>query len=220
MKTGTRWGNRGSLTVEAGLLVPVILLVLFWLVNMAFLLYQQAALQAIAFQAVEAAQAGWDNTAKEIGTGRLTGSEQLGDGGLYWNLSDRRGALKADSLRRWVVDRMDRDPVMNLFIGPASEGRVDVAVATGGLGFMRRNIQVTITDRRQTLFGPLRGLLGITGLPAVRAVSRGTVQDPAELIRNLDWGVELYGEAVAGAPAGSVLSRLEGMRTKCIDLMQ
>ncbi len=213
-------GNRGSLSVEACLIVPLILLVLFWLVNVAFLLYWQAALQSIAAQAVEAAQAGWDNPSKEIGSGRLAGSGQLGDGGLYWNLRDRRGALKAESLRRWTLDRIERDPLMKLFAGPAGDGRVTVSVETGGLGFLRRSITVRITDRRETLFSPLRRPLSLAADPAVRVMSRGTLQDPAELIRNLDFGLELYAQAARDAAPGTLINRLEEIRTKCIDLLE
>ncbi len=215
--------QRGSLTVEAVLIVPIIIFVLFWLVNIAFVLYQYAALQSIANQAVEAAQAGWDNTSKDIQSGRLESSRQLDDEWLYWSLLDREGSLKEKSLQSWTAKRIREDRIMDIFTGKAKQGNVAVEVGTQGLSCLRRSIAVKITDSRSTLFSPIRTMFGFDMTNQVVVMSKGTLQDPPELIRNLDWGTELYSEYINGHSDGKlakVTQNIAGIREKCVDLLK
>ncbi len=215
--------SRGSLTVEAVLIVPIIIFVLFWLVNIAFVLYQYAALQSYANQGVEAAQSGWDNTSKEIGSGRLEDSKQLDDEWLYWNVIDRDQGIKKRSLQQWVQKRLQKDRLMSLFTGRSKQGKVTVEVETQSILSLRRGIEVRITDNRNTLFSPLRSLFGFALTNQVAVVSRGTLQDPAELIRNLDWGTELYSEYINEKPEGGlagVTRKVADIRGKCIEWMK
>lgn len=223
MATRNSDSARGSLTVEAVLIVPIIIFVLFWLVNIAFVLYQYAALQAIANQAVEAAQAGWDNTAKDIRTGRLETSGQLSVEGLYWGIWDPDQALKESSLKAWVIKSVNRDPLMDIFTGKTKQGGIKADVTTQSLLGLRRSITVKITDDRLTLFSPIRSMFGFEKTNQVVVASRGTLQDPAELIRDLDWGAELYSEYMNNHPEGALADaarKLADIRERCITLLK
>lgn len=215
--------SRGSLTVEAVLIVPIIIFVMFWLVNIAFVLYQYAALQAIANQAVEAAQRGWDNTAKDIQTGCLEESGELGDEDIYWGVWDRNQPLKESSLKAWALKRVNKDPVMDIFTGASRQESVKVEVSIKNIVGLRRSITVRITDGRRTLFSPVRSMFGFDLTNHVVVVSRGALQDPAELIRNLDWGAELYSEYMENNPEGAVANatrKITEIREKCITLLK
>lgn len=214
--------SRGSLTVEAVLVIPIIIFVLFWLVNIAFVLYQYAALQSYANQAVEAAQAGWDNTSKDIRTGRLENSKQLNDAWLYWNVIDKDKSVKETSLKSWIYKQLKEDPLMELFTKETSTGAVTVTVSQKSLLCLRRSIEVRITDNRKTLFSPLRNMFGLDMTNEVTVVSTGTLEDPAELIRNLDWGVDLYSGYMKENPnskVADVARKIEEIKEKCINLL-
>lgn len=206
---------RGSLTVEAVLVIPIILFVLFWLINIAFVLYQYAALQSYANQGVEAAQAGWDNTSKDIRTGRLENSEKLNDEWLYWNLFDRYKDKKEKSLSDWITKRVQEDRLMDIFTGKVKQGDINVEVNEKSLLTLRRSIEVRIEDNRITLFSPLRTMFGFDITNKVIVVSQGTLHDPAELIRNLDWGTELYSKHIHENPSGNaaqLINRIEEIK--------
>lgn len=207
--------SRGSLTVEAVLIIPIILFVLFWLINIAFVLYQYAALQSYANQGVEAAQAGWDNTSKDIRTGRLDNSEKLNDEWLYWNLFDKYKEKKEKSLSDWITKRIKEDRLMDIFTGKVKQGNVNVVVNEKNLLTLRRSIEVRIEDDRKTLFSPLRTMFGFDSTNKVIVVSQGTLHDPAELIRNLDWGTELYSKHISENPGGNgaqLINRIEEIK--------
>lgn len=215
--------SRGSLTVEATLLVPVIIFVLFWLMNLTFVLYQYATLQHLANQAVEAAQAGWDNTSKDIRSGRLENARQLDDEWLYWNVIDRDRHIKERSLKQWIQKRTRQDALMTLFTRPSGRNGLSVEVRTRNTLSLRRIIEVKITDNRPTLFSPLRSLFGLKLIDSVTVVSRGTIQDPAEFIRNLDWGADVYSEHINDHPGGNlagITQKIDDIRRKCIGLLE
>lgn len=215
--------SRGSLTVEAALIVPIILFVLFWLVNIAFVLYQYAALQSVANQAVGAAQAGWDNTAKEIRSGRLENSVQLDDEWLYWHIADKDRAIKESSLKSWMLKRLKEDRLMALFIGRTGGDQLNVRVHENRLVGLRETLEVRVTDNRSTLFSPLRSLFGFDTTHEVTVTSRGALQDPAELIRTLDWGADLYSDYLAEHPDGKpadLARKVEEIKGKAIDLLK
>lgn len=215
--------NSGSLTVEAVLIVPIIIFVMFWLVNITFVLYQYAALQSIANQAVESAQAGWDNPSKDIRTGRLESAAQLNDEELYWNVMDRDQSVKESSLKDWTNKQISQDRLMDIFTGKSKHGGIEVEVAIRRILGLRQNITVKITDNRSTLFSPIRSMFGLDMTNRVVVVSRGTFQDPAELIRDLDWGAELYSEYMNNNPDSALTDatrKLRDIRDKCINLLQ
>jgi len=219
-----QYGNsQGSLTVEAALIIPIIIFVLFWLVNIAFVLYQYAALQSLANQGVEAAQAGWDNTSKDIRTGRLENASQLDDEWLYWNVIDRDRNKKERSLKQWIQKRAQKDPLMALFTRSTGHGGLTIDVNEKNTLSLRRAIEVRITDNRHTLFSPLRSLFGLDLTNQVTVVSRGTIEDPAEFIRNLDWGADLYSEHINDNPEGNLAKatqKISDIRKKCIGFLE
>lgn len=215
--------NRGSLTVEAVLVIPIIIFVLFWLLNIAFILYQYAALQNIANQAVEAAQSGWDNTSKDISSGRLENSKQLDDEWLYWNVADKDCTLKESSLKNWVMKRLQKDSLMAIFAGEVKQGNVIIEINELSILSLRRTLEIRITDKRSTLFSPLRSMFGVELTDQVTVVSRGNLQDPAEFIRNLDWSADLYSEHLKNNPDGGLAEasrKIGEIKAKCIDLLK
>ncbi len=223
MKAHRDGSLRGSLTVEAVLIVPIIIFVMFWLINIAFVLYQYAALQAIANQTVEVAQTGWDNTAKDIQTGRLEESRELRDEDIYWGLWDRYQPLKVSSLKVWALKKAGKDPVMDIFTGTSQQDNLKIEVSIENNIGLRRSITVRITDDRRTLFSPVRSMFGFDRTNRVTVASRGTLQDPAELIRNLDWGAELYSEYMKNNPEGAVADatrKITEIREKCITVLK
>ena len=210
------------MTVEAVLIVPMIIFVLFWLINVAFVLYQYAFLQSVADQAVEAAQRGWDNTSKDISTGMLASSAQLDDEGLFWNVVDNNADAKTAAITAWVQTRVSKDPLMSLF-SRGKPSAVSVSMNHSSLGFLRRGVDIAITDSRRSMFSSLRTQFGFSPNETVTVRSRGTIQDPAEFIRTLDFGADTYNEYIEKNPDGAlgkITEKLAKVKDTCIETLE
>lgn len=78
-------GNEGSFTLEASLVMPIVLMVTIILMFFCMYIYQQSILQQVASAAVERSAYSWDNSYKETSTG---GFQQGQYDSLYWRLTD------------------------------------------------------------------------------------------------------------------------------------
>lgn len=211
--------QKGSLTVEACLIVPIVIFIMFWLLNIAFILYQYAVLKSIADQTVEVAQAAWDNPSKNVPTGRLKESKQLNDEDLYWNIVDKKQDVKLKTLKTWVEKKIANDRLMDIFTGRSKE-KVTIEVHLENMSYLRRSFRVEIIDNRSTIFSPIRSHFGFGEKDTVAVISQGTIKDPAEYIRNLDWGADAVGEYSDGTEKGTFdgfLEQVKTIRESCID---
>lgn len=78
-------GNEGSFTLEASLVMPIVLMVTIILMFFCMYIYQQSILQQVASAAVERSAYSWDNSYKETSSG---GFQQGQYDSLYWRLTD------------------------------------------------------------------------------------------------------------------------------------
>ncbi|MDR9856125.1 pilus assembly protein [Paenibacillus sp. VCA1] len=77
--------SEGSFTVEASLVLPIVLFVTMILVFFCLYVYQQSFLHQTASAVAERAAYSWDNSHKQAATGRVAKGEH---DSLYWRLSD------------------------------------------------------------------------------------------------------------------------------------
>lgn len=78
-------GNEGSFTIEASLVMPIILMVTIILMFFCMYIYQQSFLQQVASAATERSAYVWDNSHKEASNGTVQPGQH---DSLYWRLSD------------------------------------------------------------------------------------------------------------------------------------
>lgn len=211
--------QRGSLTVESALIIPMLLFMLMWIINVVFVLYQYAAHQSYADLAVGAAQRSWGNRTSEIESGRLQMTQDLNEEWVYWNIWDREAIIKQKSLEGWLAEKVGNDPFLQLLCGDAEEPTINVAISEALIG--GNSISVEITDHRWTLFSSLRTKFGFLPRDRIVVKSCGTLYDPAELIRTLDWGRELYFEDIAQNPDGALAKlseRILEVKDQCMKL--
>lgn len=77
--------NEGSFTLEASLVMPIVLMVTIMLMFFCMYIYQQSILQQVASAAVERSAYSWDNSYKETSSGAF---QQGQYDSLYWRLTD------------------------------------------------------------------------------------------------------------------------------------
>ncbi len=179
-------GNeRGSITVEASIIVPVIILSIITVIYLGFILYQRALLQSVADRAVQNGAASWENLSSDIATGK-TGMDRLPDEGLYWRLFEYKKQNKLAEIKKYARDLLAG---FN-FLSPGSS---DVTVEIKDYVVYKR-LKVTVENSYLLPLAGVVRLFGSDGRLGIRAVSYAVVDDPAEFIRNTDLIINIEGE--------------------------
>ncbi|WP_235338273.1 TadE/TadG family type IV pilus assembly protein [Paenibacillus wulumuqiensis] len=213
------WQNtKGSFTIEASLVFPIILFTTLLILFFCMYQYQNTMLKQAASKTSERAAYSWDNSHKDAVTGAYAEGE---NDGLYWRLTQddmlsklfgwagasssaevsipggSGGSLPTDKLSAaasWVPGEMSGDIAYNNEL-------------------MIRKIKTTLS--RPVSFGALERELG---QPLQSEVSAGAVVvEPVEFIRNVEllryYGAKVsgkYGQALNLGQAGSILKMFGG----------
>ena len=217
-----RWKDEtGSFTVEASLVLPIVLMVTVLLLFLCLYIYQQSMLVQASAAASERTAYSWDNSHKFAATGSV---EQGQYDSLYWRLMDDNvvgtlfGLAGEDSTRSITLPQ-----------GEAQGGKLpELKMSKGGTavpasmaGEMRYTNQllirkVTTSLNEQVSLTPLSRVLDDGG--QIKVNSQSIVVDPVEFIRTVDL-MRYYGSKFQGgrngtdkAAAGEVLQKFGGSR--------
>lgn len=195
----------GSVTLEASIILPVILLMLFSLTFCSMYIYQKLILLDSAVYTVKQRAATWDSSYKNLEDGyRLQG----GSDGLYWRIfNDLSGSwvqtTEPDTGGQegtpLVQSKMRSTGILinqKLSYGILNQKDTDITVLYKNT-ILQRVIQVYI---KQKIVVPFNWLLNILS-STVTASAKAVAVEPAEYIRNVDLTVR-YTE--------SILSKMKG----------
>ena len=190
MFEGLMSNNRGSMAIEASLVVPVIILFIVSVMYIGLLLFQQAHMQACADDAAERGAAVWDDKEKNIEIGKV-GIQDLGADGLY---------------RRLIFDK---EPRIDKVMGYLQSKSAGYDLLPGGSKAMKvelknypvyKKLIVRIEGMYRLPLGNLLQIFGFSRDYVVKAESQAVVEDPAEFIRNVDFLMDLEKEVENNHP--------------------
>lgn len=185
---------RGSVTLEASIIMPAVLLILFSLIFFSMYIYQQLVVLDAAVYTARQRAATWDSSYKNLEDGYNSSG---GDDGLYWRTFEDAGGTGGNQS---AVDTGGSPLVMNKvqaarnFINRQLSGSLldpqdtEIIVSYDN-SLIRRLVQVYIRQEISIPFGWLLDILG--GTISVRAVA--DVVEPVEYIRNIDMAVRYTG---------------------------
>lgn len=188
---------KGSCTLEATIIIPVILLILLSVCFYAMYLYQKLALMDTAIYAARQRAVTWDNSRKNLETGSLAGS--FDNDGLYWRVfSDFAGCqLVEQKTKTDAVSNIRKRLEHGVF---KIEGNAQQEVSVNYENrFISRNVEVKIAQKVVVPFGWLAGALGKETTVEAHAV----VSEPVEYIRNCDLAADYWPEIKKCLPGGS-----------------
>ncbi|MEC0257776.1 TadE family protein [Paenibacillus lautus] len=217
-----RWKDEtGSFTVEASLVLPIVLMVTVLLLFLCLYIYQQSMLVQASAAASERTAYSWDNSHKFAATGSV---EQGQYDSLYWRLTEDNvvgtlfGLVGGDSTRSITLPQGEAEggklPELKLSKG-------GMAVPSSMAGEMRYTNQllirkVTTSLNEQVSLTPISRMLDDGG--QIKVNSQSIVVDPVEFIRTVDL-MRYYGSKFQGgrngtdkAAAGEVLQKFGGSR--------
>ncbi len=174
--------NRGSITVEASIIVPLVILSICAVIYMGLFLYQRALVQSAAEAAAGAGAASWDAGADMLVISRPEDPDSEGFK-LYRCIIDSERDVKLEKIKAYALSASSRNEII-----PAVETATDVEVVDYAV---YRKLEVTISKKYKIPFGRLVKLFGgkETAEISVKAVS--TINDPAEFIRTADLVIDI-----------------------------
>jgi len=213
MLTDKLFKNRGSITVEASLVFPLVVLIVFGVMYISMLLYQQSYAQAVADSAACYGAAAFNNSGRDIETCGLL-QKDLSRDGIYWRLYDSKKRQKQDKTGGYVDRHLDEYNILN---GIQS---VDVEIQDM---VVYKKLRVNIECRHRIPIGRLLKLVGMSEYYTIHTEAEAVLNDQAEFIRNTDFIIDLEKELENGNPevkklGDNVRGIIKKIQGKAIDI--
>jgi len=203
--------QKGSIVIEAALIIPLIVLSIVAVMYIALLLYSHAYMQGTANWTVERGAAMWNNKNKHFETGKIEVHE-LNANGLYWRLADNSANEKIESIISYTKNKYK---ISNLLTGSNRQIKVDFK------DYVIYRKLVTDTQAEYTL--PLGNILEIFGMSknyTIKAQAQASIDDPAEFVRNIDFILYLKKQIEDAYPEiGNISEKTRGVVDGVIEII-
>lgn len=172
----------GSITIEAAIIVPIVIFSIIVIMYISLLLYQQACLQSVANNVASRGAETWGRSITSIETGRVR-IDDLNNKGLYWRIFDSDKETQENNVREFLINKSDRFSLLK-------EIRKTIDIELKDY-IVYKKLIVTV---QATYNLPVAEFLQVFGLKKdyiVKVESEAVVNDPVEFIRNIDFIVDI-----------------------------
>lgn len=175
-------GKRGSITVEASIIVSLVILAIAAAIYIGLLLYQRALVQSAAEQAAEAGAMAWVTGTLELRTGKpIEGSFEEFE--LYRRIFDSEKQSRLESIEQYALAAAGRHELVEAVNSNAEAVIKDYVVS--------RKIEVTICKEYRLPFGRFLRLFGGSDTIEMTVKAVSAMDEPAELIRTTDFIIDI-----------------------------
>lgn len=173
--------NRGSITAEASIIVPLVILSLAAVIYIGILLFQRALIQSAAAAAAEAGASAWPSGTLELENSR----PDMGKGKfeLYRRIFDSGSEKRLREIEEYALSLSSQNEI----IRPA-ETVVKAAIKDYAV---YRKLEVSITKYYTIPLGRFVSIFGGSDRIRVKVRAVSTIDEPVELIRNTDFLIDL-----------------------------
>ncbi|MDP4091753.1 MAG: pilus assembly protein [Bacillota bacterium] len=181
--------KNGSITVEASLVVPIVIFCIFAVMYFAILLYQQVHLQATADLTSEKGAESWYNSKINIETGKLD-MKYLDNDGLYWQLLDLNKDKKLNKINNFVLAGKNKGLGMldmsSILVSRMENRNQRVNVVIKDFVIYKK-LEVSIRDRYGIPAANILQVFGKGDSLNIPEASEYVISQPSEFIRNIDF---------------------------------
>jgi hypothetical protein len=194
---------KGSLTIEAAVIVPTVLLCLIALIYICLIMYQQVYLQSVANTAAERGASAWSNPSKDMFIGQIK-AEDFKNVSLYWRLAEVLPIGNASKAKKSKVEEYVRYSLKKYSLfgkGPDNKEVINSGesklTATCDVDdcIIYKKVLVSVTEEYSIpLGGSLLKAFGFNDKFTLKAEAQAVVNEPAEFIRNTDFVVDTIRE--------------------------
>lgn len=208
--------NKGSITVEASIVMPVVVLSIIAVILMSVLEFQKTELYTAVVAAAAAGAESWDSAHKDISTGKIEKSA-LGKDGLYRRFSASFKAARVNDIQSLAAISTEKSSLL-----PLKSNEVIVEIKDC-IAFK----DIEITAVKNTEASKARSFMpyGLNKSNLQSAAAAAAAIDPAEFIRNCDYIIDLEKELEKRVPGlkqagGSIREAIEGIKVKMDNLFK
>jgi len=176
---------RGSVTVEAAIIVPVVILAITAVIYMGQLLCQKASIQSAAEMSAEAGAAAWVSGVGEIGTNRIA-PDEFEKIKLYRRIFDSDKKTRLKSIEAYAIYLSNQ----NELIKP-KDTEAEAVIKNYVLS---KRIEVTVRKHYSIPLGNFLKIFGGSGELTITSMASASIDDPAEFIKNTDYILDIERE--------------------------
>jgi len=173
---------RGSFTVEASIIVPIMILSIAAVIYMGLLLYQRTIIQSAAETAAGDGAAAWSSGVGVIGTGKVSGGS-FDKIKLYRRIYDSDNEKRLELIRNHAAALSERGELLNPVETDIHAEIKDYAVC--------RKLVVSISKSYNMPLGRVIKIFGGSGKIVIYVKASSTLNEPVELIRTTDFILDL-----------------------------
>lgn len=174
--------NKGSITVEASIIVPIIILSISAVIYMGLLLYQRALVQSAAEIAAEAGAAAWASGVNEIGMGKPR-PDSFEKNKLYRRLFDGDREARLECIKSYALSMASRNELLH-----PTESAIEAVIKDYAVC---RKLEVKIVKYYSMPLGKFLRLFGGSGIIEMHVKATSSIDEPAELIRTTDFILDI-----------------------------
>ncbi|HHV96511.1 MAG TPA: pilus assembly protein [Clostridiaceae bacterium] len=174
MKAVRKNSVKGSFTLEAAIIFPLVLIIIAGIFYVTYLLYIKTVIQSVVDLSVRRGIKVWDNLYKEVSTGKI----QKINSDLYWDIFDINREKKEDRLKTWLKSVFDKQKLLH-------DIDMDINVWLRNCLLYKQLNSEVIAYYKTPISSSVKEYLEISGN------SKAILNHPPDFIRNIDFIVEL-----------------------------
>ncbi len=179
--------SRGSLVIEAAIIFPIVIFIIFFVMYICFLLYQMSSLQIIANQAAEKGAEGWNNSL-EFKASFINVLDKDIENNLYRTIYDYSKEAKLETIDKYIRKELRIDD-KNAY----SAGRSNIEVKLKN-HFGYKSLIVEVSKEIKTPFDEIVKIFGLKDGFNISVKSQSVIDNNTEFIRNTDFILDIADE--------------------------
>ncbi len=184
-------GNNGSFTVEASIIVPVVIITVLALIMIGEFLYQRSCVQSVADRAAHRGAEVWNAPAKDMFCAQIT-KDKMRDVSLYWR-ARRFGLDSAEGKKKSKIEEYTEYMITRVSVlGRPVKLNVTADMAEDYIVY--KKIRVVVEADYKNPFASALKVFGLKNTITIRAHSYAVVNEPVEFIRTTDFAVDVVKE--------------------------
>lgn len=174
--------SKGSMTIEASIIMPVIIICIIALLFIPIFMYKQVFLHSITNQAAERAYVVWRNINGDMETGRVL-KEELNCDGLYRKIFDPDKELRLETVRSFIESKLSKKVT---FPGDKVDEHLESEITLKD-NIILKSLDISVKETAGNFAGGHLRLFGVGKSYSIDSGSTAIIYDPAEFIRNVDF---------------------------------
>lgn len=205
MKDKRLSGEAGLFTLEAALIMPVVILTVIVAVFSGMVLCQQLMVQGCADRAAERGAEIWASPGSDAETGEMGefNRNETSETNLYWRIRDKDKDEKIGQIKEYASELLSGKTV---FI--PTDTTIDVAVKNY---LFYKELKVKVLFKFKLPVAGISLMFGGKGEVSVKAESVVRINEPAEFIRNTDFVIDIGKEIKEAFPQiDEIKNRING----------